>query len=53
MIRKIALGLAGLALAWGPAALQAQGRLHRARGLIREYLTGERHTARLSHGDER
>jgi len=25
----------------------------RARGLIREYLTGERHTARLSHGDER
>jgi hypothetical protein len=30
-----------------------KGRLHRARGLIREYLTGERHTARLSHGDER
>ena len=28
MIRKIARGLAGLALAWGPAALQAQGRLH-------------------------
>ena len=30
-----------------------KGRLHRARGLIREYLTGQRHTARLSHGDER
>ena len=35
------------------AAARGRSQTMLYRGLIREYLTGERHTARLSHGDER
>jgi hypothetical protein len=48
MIRKIALGFAGLALAWGPAALQAQ-----PSGTPDRPDAGPARARLLNHGDER